>query len=146
MHVGQAVMPPLILERQSRVVDAEQVQDRGVKIVHVNRVCSDVVGEIVGLAEGKSGLYAGAGEPDGETAWMVVAAVVVGRKCPLAIDGAAEFAAPDDESIIQEAALFEVCDERRRRLIGVAALGGDLLRKRRVLVPAAMKELHEADA
>ena len=38
MHVGQPMMPPLVLERQPRVVDAQAVQDRGVQVVDVDRI------------------------------------------------------------------------------------------------------------
>ena len=50
MHVGQAVVAALELERQPRVVDAEQVQDRRVQVVDVDAVLGDVVAEVVGLA------------------------------------------------------------------------------------------------
>ena len=50
MHVGQAVVPALVLERQPGVVDAQAVQDRGVQVVDVDRVRGDVVAEVVGRA------------------------------------------------------------------------------------------------
>ena len=50
VHVGQPVVAALELEGQPRVVDAEQVQDRGVQVVDVDRVGGDVVAEVVGLA------------------------------------------------------------------------------------------------
>ena len=53
----------------------------------------------------------------------MVAAVVVGRERALAIDRAAELAAPDDERVVEQAALLEVGDQRGRRLIGVAGTG-----------------------
>lgn len=36
MHVGQAALDAVVIESQPRVVDAQQVQDRGVEIVDVN--------------------------------------------------------------------------------------------------------------
>jgi hypothetical protein len=36
--------------------------------------------------------------------------------------GAAELAAPDDEGVVEEAALLEIGDERRGWLIGAATL------------------------
>ena len=39
---------------------------------------------------------------------MVVAAVVVRGEASLAVDGAAEFAAPDDQRVVEHAALLQV--------------------------------------
>ncbi len=55
-----------------------------------------------------SGLGASASEPDGEASWVVVAAVGFVGEFTLAVDGAAEFSAPDDEGVVEEASLFEV--------------------------------------
>src|SRR5437868_2596886 len=75
---------------------------------------------------------------------MVVAPVVVLRQRPLTVDRAAELAAPDDERIVEQAALLQVGDQRGGWLIDVLALSADLPRQIAVLVPAAMQELHEA--
>ena len=45
------------------VVDAQQVQDRGVQVVDVDRFFDDVVREVVGLAVGDARLDAAAGQP-----------------------------------------------------------------------------------
>ena len=59
---------------------------------------------------------------------MMIAAVVVGGQLALAVDGAAEFAAPDDQRVVQHAALFQILHQRRGGLIGLlAALAADLL-------------------
>ena len=47
---------------------------------------------------------------------MVVAAVVVGGQRALAVDGPAEFAAPDDQRVVEQPALLQVGDQRGRRL------------------------------
>ncbi len=59
---------------------------------------------------------------------MVVAAVVGVRQLALAVNGAAEFAAPDHQRIVQQAALLQIGTSAAEALIGVAALAGDLLR------------------
>ena len=86
----------------------------------------DVVAEVVGLAVGDARLDAAAGQPDGEAARMMVAAVVVGGQRALAVDGAAELAAPDDQRVVEQAALLQVRDQRGGGLVDVAALAGDL--------------------
>ncbi len=64
MHVGQAMVPALVLEGQPGVVDAQAVQDRGVQVVDVDGISDDVVAEVVGGAVGDPGLDAAAGQPD----------------------------------------------------------------------------------
>ena len=77
---------------------------------------------------------------------MMVAAVIVRRQLSLAIDRAAEFAAPNDQRVVQQPALLQVLDQRGGRLIGVAALAGDLRWADIVLIPAAMEKLDEPHA
>ena len=69
-------------------------------------------------AEGDARLDAAAGQPHREGVGMMVAAVVA------ALDHrrAAELAAPDDERVVEQAALLQVLDERRAGLVGVAAV------------------------
>ena len=54
MHVGQPEIAALELVGQPGVVDPQQVQDRGVQVVDLDRVVDDVVGEVVGLADESS--------------------------------------------------------------------------------------------
>ena len=77
---------------------------------------------------------------------MMVAAVVGRGELALAVDGAAEFAPPDDQRVVEQAALLEIGDEGRRGAVGVAGLAGDLRGELRVLVPAAVEELDEPHA
>jgi hypothetical protein len=68
--------------------------------------------EVVGFAEHAAGFDAGAGHPDREAAAVVVAAGDGGAKRALGVNGAAEFAAPDDQGVFEQAALLEI--ETRR--------------------------------
>ena len=88
------------------VVDAEAVEHRGVQVAEVDGVLGDVVAEVVGLAVFDAGLHAGAGEPDGEAAAVMVAAGVGVAERALAEDGAAEFGDEDDERVFEQAALL----------------------------------------
>ena len=76
----------------------------------------------------------------------MIASKVVRRQFPLAIISAAEFARPDHEGIVQHAATFQIVDERRRRLVGFAALRFDACRQVAVLVPALVIKLDEPHA
>src|SRR5262245_54100063 len=77
---------------------------------------------------------------------MMIATVVVFLDFPLAIDGAAEFTAPDHESILEQAPRFQVFDQRGAGLVGVFALLANALGQVAMLVPAAMVQLDKADA
>ena len=105
-------------------------------------VLHDVEREVVGLAVGKARLHAAAGEPHGEGVRMVVAAVVA------ALDHrrAAEFAAPDDQGILEQPALLEILDQRGAGAVGVLAILPKILHEVAVLVPGFVEELDEADA
>ena len=55
----------------------------------------------------------------------------------------AEFAAPDDERVVEQAALLQVGDEAVAGVVGVLALDTQVLGQRAVLIPAAVKKLDE---
>ena len=75
---------------------------------------------------------------------MMIAAVVRVGQLALAEHRAAELAAPDDQRVVEQAALLQIGDERRRRLIRALALQREIARQIVVLIPAAMIELDEA--
>ena len=51
MDIGQAEMASLEFVGQLQVIDAEQVQNGRLQIVHVDGVRDDVVAVVVGLAD-----------------------------------------------------------------------------------------------
>ena len=118
MHVGQAEIAALEAVGQLGVVEAEQVQDRGVQVVDVDLVGGCVEAELVGLAERGAGLHSAAGQPHAETIRVMVAAVVAS----LDHRSAAELAAPDDQRVVEQAPLLEVAQQRGGWLVGRAAL------------------------
>ena len=74
MHVGQAAVDAVVAEGQLGVVDAQQVQDRGVQVVAAGRARAVLPGPFVALAVGDAALDAAAGQPGDERAAVVVAA------------------------------------------------------------------------
>jgi hypothetical protein len=104
MNVGEAVVAALELEGQAGVVDAEAAQHGGVQIVDVHGIADHVVAVVVGLAKGQAGTNAAAGQPEREAARMMIAAVVLPGEPSLAVNRAAELAAPDDQRVVQQAA------------------------------------------
>src|SRR6185503_9997823 len=98
------------------------------------------------LAVGHTRPDAAAGHPDREAAAVMVPAEARLREVALHEHRPAELAAPDDQRVVEQAALLQVLDEGGRRLIGVTALDGELRGQIVVLIPASVDELDEADA
>jgi hypothetical protein len=67
---------------------------------------------------------------------MVSAIIILQRS--LAIDRPSELAAPDNQSLVQQAALFQVCYQCSLRLIDIVALFRDIRRKVTVVVPSSV--------
>src|SRR5688500_1979912 len=74
IDVGQPEVAAGVAEGQPLVVEAQQVQDRGVQIVDVYLVLHGSEAEVVGSAVGHAAFHAAASQPHGETPVVVVAA------------------------------------------------------------------------
>ena len=127
-------------------MDAEAVQDGGLEVVDMDRVLLRIETEVVGGAEGHAGLDAAAGHPDREGFSVVVSSVFLTVGAALRVGRPAELAAPDDERLVEHAALLEILDQGGRRLVDVAGHLGQLVLQAAVVVPVAVVELHEAHA
>jgi len=125
----------LIFVRQARVVDAQAAQDRGVQIVDGDGILVDVVRELVSRPDRGPVLDAPAGHPDRKAARVMVAAIILGGEFSLAVHGSPEFAATDDERIVQQTPLFQILNERGRRLIHLTGRGPYRFREAVVMVP-----------
>ena len=114
-HVGKPEIASAEPVGQAFVIDAEQVHDGGVEIVDVHRLrfVFEVVAVVVGGAVFDAAFDAASGHGEGEAARVMVAAAGT-----LRVSGAAEFAAPDDEGVVEHAPHFEIADERGRWLVG----------------------------
>lgn len=121
-HVCQPEASPLKFVDEFFVIDAQQVKERGLKVVHVNRIVGHIIAEFVGLAVRNAGFHAPARHPYREAARVMIAAIIVFSKLALRIVGAAKFATPDHNRVVEQTALLEVLHQSRRRLIGGFAL------------------------
>ena len=125
------------------VFEAEQVQNRGVNVMHVTPVFDRAETQFVRLPKNTSGLHAAAGKPHGEGVDVVIAAgglAVFAHRC------APEFTAPDHQRVVEQAAGFQVFHQRGAGLVGVLGLGFDSLRQAAVMVPVTMAKLNETHA
>ena len=102
VDVGEAVIAALKVVSEFGVFQAQGGENGGLEVVDVDGVLGDVEAEVVGLAEGDSGFHAAAGQPVGEAIGVVIATIA----SALDHGGAAEFTAPDDEGVVEHAALF----------------------------------------
>ena len=77
MDVGEATIDAVVTERELGVVDAEQVQDRGVDVVHRGRVISvlGLVSPFIALAAGDATADATATKPIREAIGVVIASL-----------------------------------------------------------------------
>ncbi len=120
--------------------DAEQMQHRGVQVVHVHDVLDRVIAEIVRGAVGDAALDASPGEPHGEGLDVVVAPIALRHR------GAPEFAAVNNECVVEHAALPEVCDQRRSGFVDQAGGVLDAFFDSAVMIPATVVKLDETHA
>src|SRR5262249_42673494 len=144
--VGQPEVSSLEFVRQLGVLDSQTMQDSRLQVVNVYRIFENVVAIIVGLADGEAALNPTTGHPNRKTARVMVASIVCAGELALAVHGSAELAGPNDQGIIQHAALLQIENQTGGGLIDACALQGNVARQVVVLVPAAMIELNEADA
>ena len=146
LDAGQLGLKALEVVGEPLVVDAEEVQARGLEVSDVYPVFNDVVGELVGFAIHDAAFDAAARHPEAEAARVMVAAVVGRGELALGVDRPPELAAPDDESIFEEASVFEILDEGEGRAVDVPRLGGKHLGRELMDVPPAVIDLDEPDA
>ena len=106
------------IQEEVAIVQAQQVQNGGVEIVHAYAILNGFESDVVGGAVNSAALSPAAGHPDTEAARAVVAArlaVALGdRQAP-------EFPAPHDQRGIQQAALLQILQERGYGLVGLTA-------------------------
>ena len=119
MHVGQPEVSTGISVGKPCVIEAEQVQDRGVQVMDMHRFFDGLVAEIVGRAVDHASLDAAAGQPDGKAPVIVVATPAGSAVDHLDGRRPAELAAAENQRLLEQPALFEVGQQCRDPLIAV---------------------------
>src|SRR5262245_51299159 len=97
LDAGKLRVEPAELVGKARVIDSQAVENRRVEITEVDRILDDVVAKIVGLAVFDPRLYAGARQPHGEAAAVMVAPHAGVAQAALAKHGATELGGEDHE-------------------------------------------------
>src|SRR5262249_6930000 len=145
--VGQAEVAALVAVGQAAVVQAEQVQQRGVEVVDVDGVAGDAPADVVGGAVDVAAADAAAGQPDGEGEGVVVAAGHVGvAAAVLAQRRAAELRQPQHQRRVEQAAPLQILEQGGDGLVGHLAVVAQLGVEVAVVVPRGVVQADEADA
>jgi hypothetical protein len=107
VNVGQAKISTLETEGQLCVVEAEQMQDRGVEIVDVHGVLNRIEPKFIGATMHMAFLQTATCHPYAEGPIVVIASIVatLDHRCP------SKFATPNNKRIIQHAQTLEVFDQ-----------------------------------
>ena len=147
MHIRQAKIAAGVVVGEAFVIEAETVQDRRLKVVDVNGILDDVESEVVGGAEGHARLDAAACDPHRERLRMMIAACGAAERW-IGFDHrrASEFAAPDDERVVEQSLAFQIGHECGRCLVGVLRVVLDIAFDVAVRVPAAVNNADETHA
>ena len=103
MHVGQSIISAPVSESELFVVHPEQVQDGGVEVMDVNFVFGDGRPDIIGHAVSQAAFDPRARQPGG-----VASAVMAAAFGAVDAGGSAKLGRPDDERVIEHAALLQV--------------------------------------
>src|SRR5690606_37670673 len=132
-------------KRQPLMIKSEKMQYRRVKVIYMNGVADNIISKLIRFSVGQSGLDASSGHPNGEATRMMVASVILVTQIALAIIGAPELTAPNDEGLLQQSTLFEIHDQCCRRAVNILCLQGHLAGKVAMLIPSLVIELHKTD-
>jgi len=113
MHVRQSAFDAVVVVAESLVVESEKVQQGGVQIVNRRDVFHRLVPEVIRGAVAESGLHSRASKPHREPMRIMIAPA----RALLKRRHAAEFRHENHERAIQQAASFQICDERGAGLV-----------------------------
>ena len=100
-HAGQANVQTTETVTEAGMVDAQTMQQGGVKISQVDGLLGNVVGEVVGATLFNAPFNAAACHPAGKAAAMMVAAGTGVAESALAEGGAAKFGHKQHQRIFQ---------------------------------------------
>ena len=109
MHIRETTINPIVPHREPFMIDAELVENRGVDVVDVRgmRAVGGFEAPLVGLAIGAA-FDASSTHPVREDEGIVIATFAA-----LRAGHAAEFGGPENDRVLEHAALLEVFDESR---------------------------------
>src|SRR5438552_1156018 len=146
-HVREPEIAPLEAVSERFVIEAEQVQERGVEIVDVHRIADDAPADLIGLAVDVPAAHAATRHPDRESAGMVIAAGHRGHADAIVAQRrSAELRAPHDQRRVQETEALQIGNQSSNGAIDDLTIRLEPAVDAAVMVPAVHKNLDEARA
>src|SRR5262249_26646557 len=131
---------------QALMIEPETMQNRRVQIVDMYLVFDDLQTKIVCPPNHASSLDPAAGHPQAESKRMVVTPFsALLRVVALNHGSSSEFASPDYEGGIEQAALLEILDEGSCGLVGDAAVSLQIFLQLIMVIPTTVHQLHKPD-
>src|SRR4051812_6012622 len=121
LHVREPIVPPPEKVSKLLVIEAEQVQQRGIQVVHMHAIDDGLITHLIRLAIAQARLCAATGQPDGETIGTVVTAgkrVVLAGIAVFFHRRPAEFRAAHHERLPEQTALIQVAQQGGEGFIG----------------------------
>src|SRR5213593_4880559 len=128
-HAGQPPVEAFEKVDQALMIKSEQAQNRGVKIVDVERFFHSAEPDLVGRSDRFAAADAAAGKPGREAVWVVITAHV----------------SLHHQRAIQQSALLKVAKQSRDRLIDFARALDVILVTFLMPVPITAVQVHESD-
>ena len=96
MHIRQSPVDAVLAKRESFVVDAQQMQNRGMEVVAVGFAFCRFVAPVVTFAIAGAGFDAGSGQPGDKRSSVVIASVAaLSKRC------ATEFCRPYQQRVFK---------------------------------------------
>ncbi len=87
------------------MIDSHATHDHGVDVMDMHGILDNIETEFVRDTVGDASFHSATGEPHRVAASVMVAAVVGGAELALAVDSSTELTSPNDQGLVQEAAL-----------------------------------------
>ena len=117
MDVGQPIIASLEPISQPLVVNPQQMQQRGIQIVHMDRIAGNIESQFIGFAVDVSCLDATPGQPYRIGPIVMIPAVAgsfaLHHRC------ASEFPTPNDKCVVEKTLLLEILHEGCTCLLGI---------------------------
>ena len=126
------------------MVKAEQMQDRRVQVMHMDRVLNGSQTDGIGRSVSQAAAHARSRQPDGIAPGIVIASLTL-----FAHRHPSELATPDHQRVVEQPALPQIAQQTGDRLIGLATHRRVIVEHIRVSIPTVRVSginLHEADA
>src|SRR5258705_1110112 len=81
MNIGQTALDAVVIIAEPFVIEPKQMEQGGVKVVNGGDILHRFITKVVGGPVAEPALHAGAGKPNGEAMWIMVAPVGAFLEC-----------------------------------------------------------------